>query len=169
MRWWLINPYVGVQSFHHRFCSACHVAGLVVMFDFAEWKTSCPYSTCSGSTALWKLHQWVWTQVKHLCQFLTLNMKHWSLMTIIDWCFLFQGESFVPGRNHSSRRQTDDWWVSLCVIKEQIQMAIKMILKYKIIELLHFDRKYQVLKYVLCSILWCKPQDYPACVVVGRN
>lgn len=32
-------------------------------------------------------------------------------------------------------------------------MAIKMILKYKIIELLHFDRKYRVLKYVLCSIV----------------
>lgn len=39
-------------------------------------------------------------------------------------------------------------------------MVIKIILKCKLIELVHFDRKYQVLAYfyyVLCS----KLEDYP--------
>lgn len=47
-------------------------------------------------------------------------------------------------------------------------MVIKMILKYKLIELVHFDRKCQILSYVFI-IFYDLTLEITLSVVVGRN
>lgn len=64
---------------------------------------------------------------------------------------------------HVVRQMTGESHLSLCFLKERIQVVIKMILKLKLMELVPFHGKYQIVAYSEPKIV------LPKGVLAGRD